>query len=105
MMYMCCDTGIFYFDEDLEVWRMQHSLTDSSVAECGDSVLLAAVIVLAGHTENHHKLRCGGKVYSIPYQGEIEETLSPYLITGCNGNQFYSADAVNAYKNKYEVKK
>ena len=105
MMYMCCDTGIFYFDNDSEVWKFLHSLAESDIAECGDSVLLAAAIGLAGHSVNHHKLRCGEKVYSIPCQDDLEEILSPYLITDCIGNQVYSADAVNAYKNKYEVKK
>lgn len=103
MMYMCCDTGIFYFDNDSEVWKFLHSLAESDIEECGDSVLLAAAIGLAGHSVNHHKLRCGEKVYSIPCQNVLEDMLRPCLYTAETSK--YGKQALEVFINYCEVKK
>ena len=100
MMYMCCDTGIFYFDNDSEVWKFLHSLTDNFISECGDSVLLAAAICLAGHTENTNRLRYNGKVYSIPYQDVLEDMLRPCLYTAENSK--YGKPALELFINYCE---
>ena len=101
-MYLIEGQDIFQWDCSRDMHVFLHSLTDNSISECGDSVLLAAAICLAGHTENTNRLRYNGKVYSIPYQDVLEDMLRPHLYTAETSK--YGKAALEVFINYCEVK-